>query len=64
MSKMPPPSVPKEFTDDEIFGQLISRKLSKIPEGEDKENIKLEMQLLINRTMFRRNYNTLTTSFN
>ena len=37
----------EDRTEDEIFGQLIIKKLKKIPEGDIKEELKIEIQQLI-----------------
>ena len=39
-------------TDDELYGQMIARKLSTLPEGEEKESLKLDIQVLIKNVMF------------
>ncbi|XP_073240346.1 uncharacterized protein [Porites lutea] len=46
------PTLPSEagnvrVTDDELYGQMIARKLSTLPEGEEKESLKLDIQVLI-----------------
>ena len=52
-------SSPKKakLSDDDHFGQMIARKLEKIPEGEEKEDLKLEIQMLIRNVQFRRRPN-------
>lgn len=40
------------LTDDELFGQLVARKLSKLPECEEKEDLKLNIQLLIKQATY------------
>lgn len=54
MSKFPTfqPSQPQVQTDDELFGQLVAKKMSKIPEGDEKEELKLNIQLLIKQAMY------------
>ncbi|CAH3028858.1 unnamed protein product, partial [Porites evermanni] len=51
------PTLPSEagnvrVTDDELYGQMIARKLSTLPEGEEKESLKLDIQVLIKNVMF------------
>ena len=57
------PAVPspkkQKMSDDELFGQLIANKLSKIPEGEEKESLKLDIQFLIKNVQFGRNTQTV-----
>ena len=40
------------LTDDDLFGQLIARKLSKLPESEEKEDLKLNIQVMIKQAMY------------
>ena len=40
------------MTDDELYGQMIARKLSNLPEGEVKESLKLDIQILIKNVTF------------
>ena len=47
------------MSDDELFGQLIPNKLSKITEGEEKESLKLHIQFLIKNVQFSRNTQTV-----
>ena len=58
---LPAVSSPKEqkMSDDELFGQLIANKLSKIPEGEEKESFKLDIQFLVKNVQFGRNTQTV-----
>ena len=42
------------MTDDELYGQMIARKLSNLPEGEEKESLKLDIQVLIKNVMFKK----------
>lgn len=44
----------KEKTEDELFGELVTKKLSKISDGEVKEDLKLEILSKINKTTFYR----------
>ena len=59
-------SSPKKarLSDDDHFGQMIARKLEKIPEGEEKENLKLEIQMLIKNVQFGRRLNTFSGNHN
>ena len=43
---------------------MIARKLDKIPEGEEKENLKLEIQMLIKNVQFGRRLNTFSGNHN
>ena len=56
MSSVPPKSEEKlkEKTEDEVFSQLVLKKLAKIPEGEIKEDLKLEILAKINKVTFYR----------
>ena len=48
------------MSDDELLGQLIANKLSKIPEGEGKESLKLDVQFFNNKNVqFGRNTQTV-----
>lgn len=47
-----PPTAKPSSTDDELFGQLVARKMSKLPENEEKEDLKLNIQLLIKQAMY------------
>ena len=51
-----PLSSPKrqKLSDDEHFGQTIARLLSKFQDGEEKEMLKLEIQMLIHSKMYGR----------
>ena len=54
---MPSHSSPKKarLTDDEHFGQLVARELAKLPESEEKECLKLNIQILIKDAQFKKN---------
>lgn len=41
-----------QITDDELYGQMIAKKLGKLPEREEKESLKLNIQVLIRDVMF------------
>jgi hypothetical protein len=41
------------LTEDELFGKLVAKKMSKIPEGEEKDDLKMNIQLLIKQAMYR-----------
>ena len=43
--------------EDKLFGWLIARKLSKIPEGEAKEDLKLNIQMMIRQEISMYNSN-------
>ena len=47
------------MSDDELFGQLIANKLSKIPEGKEKESLKLDIQFLTKNVQFDGNTQTV-----
>ena len=49
---LPSGAVNVRVTDDEHYGQMIARKLSNLPEGEEKESLKLDIQVLIKNVMF------------
>ena len=50
-------SSPKKHkvNDDDSFGQMIASKMSKIPEGEEKKSLKLDIQYMIKDVQFGRN---------
>ena len=51
VEKIPPgPTIsPKrsKLSDDEHFGQTVAQQLARLEEGEEKENLKLQIQVLI-----------------
>ena len=47
------------MSDEELFGQLIPNKLSKIPKGEETASLKLHIQFLIKNVQFGRNSQTV-----
>ena len=49
----------QKMSDDDLFGQLIANKLSKISEGDEKESLKLDIQFSIKNLQFSRNTQTV-----
>ena len=56
MEKIPlgPTISPKrsKLSDDEHFGQTVARQLARLEEGEEKENLKLQIQVLIHNSQY------------
>ena len=56
VEKIPPgPTIsPKwsKLSDDEHFGQPVARQLARLEEGEEKENLTLQIQVLINNSQY------------
>ena len=60
MENMSSSSVPSkvEKTEDGVFSELLVKKLAKIPEGEVKEDLKLEILAKVNKVTFYRPIST------
>ena len=40
------------LTDDDLFGQLVARKLSELPESEEKEDLKSNIQVMVKQAIY------------
>lgn len=56
VEKIPPgPTISpnrSKLSDDEHFGQTVARQLARLEEGEEKENLKLQIQVLIHNSQY------------
>ena len=46
------PTKRSKLSDDEHFGQTVARQLARLEEGEEKENLKLQIQVLIHNSQY------------
>jgi len=42
-----------KLNDDEHFGRTVARQLARLEEGEEKDNLKLQIQVLIHNSQYR-----------